>query len=125
MDYLNGNLTVKQAEELKQMLKDEGYDLSQLNELEKLVRELDEIKEPEPRQEMKDNFYHMLEEEKAKIVSKQKFIESVLNPIRSLFEPANLPKMAYASLILIIGMVLGHWIIPDKQLQSQTAMMME
>jgi len=125
MDYLDGNLTAKQAEELKKALMEEGYDLSRLDEMDKMVRQLDEIRAPEPREEMKKKFFHMLEEEKSRIVSKERSVDALLKPFRTLLEPVYLPKMLYASLILIIGMILGHWIIPDKQFQYQASLMME
>lgn len=125
LEYLNGNLTVTQVEELRKMLKEDGYDLSQLDEMEKLVHQLDEIQPPEPPEEMRDQFYQMLEEEKTRIASKQWFIDALMKPIRFLLEPTYLPKMAYASLILLLGIVLGHWIIPDKQYHSQTNLMMK
>jgi hypothetical protein len=125
MEYLDGNLTAKQAEELRQALKEEGYDLSNLDEMEKLARQLEEIQPPEPREKMKEKFYQMLEEEKSRIASKERSVEALLKPLRTLLEPVYLPKMLYASLILIIGMILGHWIIPDKQFQYQTSLMMD
>jgi len=125
MDYLDGNLTAKQAEELKKVLREEGYDLSRLDEMDEMVRQLDEIRAPEPREEMKEKFFHMLEEEKSRIESKERSLDALLKPFRTLLEPVYLPKMLYASLILIVGMILGHWIIPDKQFQYQTSLMME
>jgi len=124
LEYLNGNLTAKQVEELRKMLKEEGVDLSQLDEMEKLVNQLDEIQVPEPQEEMRDQFYQMLEEEKSRIASKQKFFDILIKPVRFFFETTFMPKIAYASLFLMLGIVLGHWIMPDKQLQSQTSMMM-
>ena len=125
MDYLDGNLTAREAEELKKALREEGYDLARLDEMEKMARQLHDITEPEPREEMKENFFHMLEEEKSRIESKGRTVEAMLKPFRTLLDPVYLPKMLYASLILIIGMILGHWIIPDKQFQYQTGLMME
>ncbi len=125
MDYLDGNLTAKEAGELKKTLSEEGYDLSRLDEMKKLAHQLDEIHSPEPREEMNEKFYQMLNEEKSRIASKERSVDALLNPLRSLFEPVYIPKMIYASLILIIGMILGHWIIPDKQFHYQTRLMME
>ena len=125
LEYLDGNLTAKKVEELRKRLKEEGIDLSQLDEMEKLVLQLDEIQAPEPQEEMRDQFYRMLEEEKSRIASKQRFLDALIKPVRFFFETTFMPKIAYASLFLMLGIVLGHWIIPDKQLRSQTSMMME
>jgi HEAT repeat protein len=99
--------------------------MSQLDDLERIVRQLDEIKVPEPRQEMSERFYRMLEEEKSKIESRQFAVRSIRETVRSIFEPVQLSKLAYAAAILGIGMILGHWIIPDRQMRSQTALMMD
>ena len=125
LEYLNGNLTAKQVKELRKILREEGIDLSQLDEMEKLVQQLDEIQAPEPQEEMRDQFYQMLEEEKSRIASKQWFFDALIKPVRFLLETISLSKMAYASLFLMLGIILGHWIIPDKQLRSQTSIMME
>lgn len=125
MEYLDGNLTAKEAEELKKTLREEGYDLSHLEEMEKMIRQLDEIRPPEPRGEMKEEFFRMMQEEKSRIASKGWSLDAILKSFRSLLEPVYIPRMVYASLILIVGMILGHWIIPDKQFHYQTSLMME
>lgn len=124
MEYLRGGLTARQEEELKQLLREEGYDLSHLAEMEKLYHNLDDLQIPEPRQEMHDKFYRLLEDEKARIEGNKAILDSLVKPFRAIFEPAFLPRLAYAAVLLIIGMLLGHWIIPDKQLRSQTSLMM-
>ena len=125
IEYLNGNLTEKQVEELRKILKEEGFDLSRLDEMEKIYDQLGEIEAPEPQKEMRDQFYEMLEEEKARIASKQKIFETLTKPLMSLKEKISLTKIAYSGFILLLGMILGHWILPDKQVRHQTSIMME
>lgn len=124
-DYLNGNLTMKEAGELLESLREEGYDLSALDEMEKLIRQMDDITVPEPREEMHDRFYEMLEAEKSGLDSKRSFSETLPQPFRFLFSPGFMPRVAYAGLLLSFGIMLGNWVLPSRQLPAQTAEMMD
>lgn len=125
MDYLDGNLTIKEAEELRKKLEEEGYDLSRLDQMAELRQQVDEVGVPEPGKAMRDRFYQMLEEEKESVAQKQRIVDAVLQPIRSVQNTGFLPKLSYAAIILMVGFVLGHWILPDRQFQSETGMLME
>jgi hypothetical protein len=125
VDYLDGNLTLKEAEELRKMLEEEGYDLSRLDQMTELQTQMDGIGIPEPGAAMRDRFYAMLEEEKARMAKKRSLADGLIQNMRSLFSTGFLPKLSYASFILLAGFVLGHWILPDRQLQSETVMLME
>ena len=57
VDYLNGDLTIREAEELRKDLDKEGFDLSQLDDMEKLGKLMDEMEVPEPGNEMNEAFY--------------------------------------------------------------------
>lgn len=125
VDYLDGNLTLKEAEELRKKLEEEGYNLSRLDEMAELQKEMDGIGIPEPGAAMRDRFYAMLEEEKARVAQKRSLADALKLNFHSLFTPGFLPKLSYASFILLAGFVLGYWILPDRQSQSETAMLME
>jgi len=125
VDYLNGNLTAKEVEKLRKRLEEEGYDLSRLDQMDNLVSQMDDIGVPEPRQEMSNKFYRMLEEEKASISSKQGFADALLGPFRSLRLSAIGPGLAYAVILLLIGFSLGQWIVPGSQSTTQSELMMD
>jgi len=125
VDYLDGNLSIKEAEELKRLLEEEGYDLSRLDQMAELQKQLEGSVAPEPGAAMRDRFYAMLEEEKARMTQKRSLGEFLAHTIHSLFTPGFLPKLSYASFILLAGFILGHWILPDRQSQSETAMLVE
>ncbi|UCG27941.1 MAG: HEAT repeat domain-containing protein [Bacteroidales bacterium] len=124
-EYLKGELSNSEAEELIRILKEEGYDLSELDEMKQLYRSLTKIEIPEPRQEMHDGFYRMLNEEKKRSAGRQSFMQNLIEPLRSVFEPVALPRLAYAVLLLLLGVFIGHRIIPDKQVRIQTSMLKE
>ncbi len=122
VDYLDGNLTAKEAEELRRMLEEEGYDLSRLEEMESLVRQMDEAAEPEPGKEMGNRFYRMLEDEKARMASKRQLRERLLNPLRNLDVTPLISRTLYPALILIVGIVIGLF-IPRDMRTSQSGQM--
>jgi hypothetical protein len=124
-DYLDGTLTMQEAEELRKVLEEEGYDVSRLDQITELLKQMDEVRVPEPRTEMRDRFYGMLEEEKSRMAQKHRLIDILLQPIRSLFNTGFLPKLSYAAFILLVGFVLGHWILPERLFQSQTGVLIE
>lgn len=125
MDYLDGNLTQKKTEELLKKLEEEGYDLARLDQMAELRQQVDEIRVPDPGTSMRDRFYGMLEEEKTRMAQKQHFADAVLRPVRSLFDAGILPRLSYAALILLVGFVLGRWILPDREVRSQTGILVE
>ena len=124
-EYLNGELSSNEAEELIAILKEEGYDLSELDEMKRLYHSLNELQTPEPRQAMHDGFNEMLNKEKERVAGKKEFLRNLIKPLPSLFETAYIPGFAYALLFLLLGIFLGHWIIPDKQMRTQAYIMME
>ena len=125
MDYLDGNLTIKEAEELRKKLEEEGYDLSRLDQMAELRQQMDEVGVPEPGSAMGERFYRMLGEEKERMAQKKHAVFTVLQPIRSLLNTGFLPKLSYAAIILLVGFVLGHWVLPDRQFQSEAGLLME
>jgi len=125
MDYLDGNLTVKEAEELRKKLEEEGYDIAQLDQMAELRQQMDEVGVPEPGTATRERFYRMLGEEKERMAHQRSLADSVLQPLGSFLSTGFLPKISYATLILLVGFVLGHWILPDRQFQSETGMLME
>lgn len=124
VDYLDGSLTLREAEELRKALEEEGYDLTRLDQMEELHRQMDGIGTPEPGAAMRDRFYAMLDEEKAGMARKRSLADALTQALRSFFNPGFLPRLSYASFILLAGFVLGHWILPDRQ-RSETGMLVE
>lgn len=125
VDYLNGDLTRKEAEALREELEKEGIDLSQLDDLEKLGGLLDELNVPEPGSGMRARFYAMLEQEKARSTRKTDALNMLLHPFSSREFPSIFPKLAYGTLILLFGFIIGQWAAPGGKDHAQTAQMME
>lgn len=125
LDYLNGNLTLKEAEGLRKELEREGFDLSPLDEMEKLGKLMDEIPVPEPGDEMKKQFHRMLEREKARMARRKRVPVTLFQLNRTRKYPALFPNLAYGVLILLLGIILGNWVVPGGQERSRSARMME
>ncbi len=124
IDYLNGNLDPQQEARFFRMLEEEGYDLDELKKLEKLNSRLDEISPPEVREQMHRKFYDMLEEQKAKREKTYHPVNSLISEISQFFTPGYLYRLSYALLFLFAGWAAGYWIIPNRQLDIKTNMMM-
>ena len=122
-EYLSGEMSPQQKEELKQILKQNGYELNDLEDLENMFKELDEFRVPEPSKKMDDRFYSMIEEFKGKerkIEKKKEKVDSIFN---SLFPQKYIPQLAYSLLLLIIGWAVGTWIFPTTKYENQLTQM--
>ena len=118
-DYLDGDLSQQKKEELKTILKDNGYKLNELSELENIYKQLDELQVPEPSEKMDENFYDMLELTKQEIRAKQQRTKNVAAFFQSFFPKKYLPQIAYSLLLLIIGWMVGFFITPNSSYESQ------
>jgi hypothetical protein len=124
VDYFDGKLN---ADELKKLLSESEKYKDQFEEidiLKNIYARLDNISVPEPSENMNKNFYNMLElasKASPEVLHKRGilkyFTEKVINTI-------TLPKISYAALLLIIGITVGKWALPDnneKRLENLSA----
>jgi hypothetical protein len=124
MDYLNGNLSPSDEASLFRILKEEGYDPDNLKELEDLNKNLDDLSIPEPSEQMHKNFYNMLEEEKSRLSNINPLVESILFRIEQLLAPEFLSRVVYVFLLIFAGWTAGYWIIPNRQIEVRTNILM-
>ncbi len=122
-EYLNGEMTLQQKEELKEILKQNNFELNELTGLENLFKQLDEFKVPEPSEKMDDRFLSMLDEFKTKEMKRKKKKETTVSFFSSLFPQKYLPQVAYSLLLLIIGWAAGTWILPNSRYEAQMVQM--
>lgn len=124
MDYMNGDLSPSDEAYLLRILKEEGYDPDNLEGLKNLDKSLEEISIPEPSEQMHKNFYNMLEEEKSRLSRINPLVESVLLKIKWLLAPESLQRLAYVFLLIFAGWTAGYWIIPNRQAEIRTGILM-
>jgi len=118
-EYLNGEMSLQQKEELKEFLKQTGYEFSELSDLENLFKQLDEFHVPEPSEKMDDRFYLMLDEFKVKASKIEQRQEKAVSIFQSFFPQKYIPQVAYSLLLLIIGWAAGTWILPNSRYENQ------
>ena len=124
MDYLNGNLSPPDEIYFFRILKEEGYDPDKLKDMETLNKNLEQIPIPEPSEQMHKNFYNMLEEEKSRLSKVNPLVESILLRIEQLLAPVFLSRVAYIFLLIFAGWTAGYWIIPNRQFEVRTGILM-
>jgi hypothetical protein len=113
MDFIDGKIS---RAEMEKILNDSGDRLHNLDELEgmkNLYSKLDSLPAPEPGENMDKNFYNMLESISA-VTPKSETINPVSLIIKNIVNAITLKNFAYASLILILGIFVGKWVLPEN-----------
>lgn len=124
IDYLNGDLDPTREARLFRTLEEGGYDPEELKSLVKLNARLGEISPPEMREQMHRKFYTMLEEYKSGRKYEKNMVHNILSRINRAFTPAALYRLSYTLLLLFAGWAAGYWVIPNRQLNIKTTMML-
>lgn len=130
--YFQGRLNAAENEQLQMLLEEGKVDISELIELQKVYNEMEILKVPEPRARVRQNFYSMLDKEKAKQAQAKGLNERIsewIHRVKSSFELRNL---GYATAIFMIGILMGDLLNPisnreDKidRLSSEVSQMRE
>jgi hypothetical protein len=105
IEYLSHNASTKRKEEIVSQLVQLGFNLDELKDLELLNGKLTKINVPEPGPDLDDKFYSMLENNIKREVSLRMKVSQWLN---TFWAPRQLPRLAYAVLLIIFGWFLGH-----------------
>ncbi len=119
IDYLDGKLEYEKLKEILQKNDKYRNKLDEIEKIKKLYGKLNEIPVPEPDDNLDKNFYNLLEPLKSVITrpeNRAKYFSEKLNGIINL---VTLPKLGYASLFIILGIVIGRWLIPGNAAQLE------
>lgn len=120
-DYLKGNLSRDQRQEVEKLLERGEIDLIEFRAMEELYADLKQIQSPEPGAGMSQRFYAMLEKEKQ--AQKKDLSQLIKEKLFRLVEQFTLPKLAYAVVLLMAGGWAGSSLSENSQevyqLQSQ------
>jgi hypothetical protein len=110
--FHSGKLSPTDERELEQLIEAGKVELDQLETLDALQERIDMIQTPEPSTELDDRFYQMLALQKRE--SKSRFSWG------QLFSwPELAPKLAFASVALIIGLAAGYLFKPAPAQNDQ------
>jgi len=114
MDYFDGNIS---SGELKKIISEsEQYKNSfdEIDKLKMLYSKLDEIDIPEPGKNLDKIFYNMLENVSAAMPHPRKRTNVLAQLAGRLINWVTLPKISFAALLLVLGIAIGRWVIPDS-----------
>ncbi|MFH1942909.1 MAG: HEAT repeat domain-containing protein [bacterium] len=119
VEYLRGDLTPRQEEEFKELLRQNGYELSELEELEAVFSSMESFRVPEPSEKMDIEFYSMLDACKKKLQKRRRRIRNPLGLFQSFFAQRHVPQFAYGVILLVAGWAVGAWLTPGVRSDSQ------
>jgi hypothetical protein len=118
LDYLKFCSDERKKKNLEDRLQGTFNNSADLWELSELYHNLERIPVPEPHPRLKEGFYEMLEEEKARQQCKEKTIDSP--PwMNHLFERKKLVRLAFAIGLFLLGWLAGYKFSPDKEYPAQ------
>ncbi|MCP4724538.1 MAG: HEAT repeat domain-containing protein [bacterium] len=123
VDYLSGEMDAGKAEEFKEFLSQNGYDLKKLKKLEETNEFLEGFSIPEPSAEMHARFFSMLEDSKRQPIRERTSRRTIFERMNDYFQSNFVPKLAYSLLMIVIGIGIGNWFPPGQQYSSQISKM--
>jgi uncharacterized protein (UPF0147 family) len=101
-----GTYTPAEQREIEQLLEEGSIDLNQLHALSLLEDQVVKLNEPTPSLQLDQKFYSMVGDEKRSI--------SKVSAWKNFFTwPALFPKLAMASVFLLIGVSVGYFVRPE------------
>jgi hypothetical protein len=120
MDYLEGQLSELQQQELKELLEKGVLKEQELKEYSNMLLQLEALPQPEPSPRLRNNFYTMLAaaeaEEKA-----PGFLQKLQERLARFFWSGNVQagSVLAGALLLIIGVGIGYWLRPVQVYEQQ------
>lgn len=113
LKYNEGQADPSEIRLIEQLIEEGVIELSQLRELSLLNEQVMKLESPEPSTDLDDNFYQMLKTVKAK---NKGFSWS------SFFDwPEVAPRLAFASVTLVLGFLAGYLLFPSPSSNQQVA----
>lgn len=119
IDYLDGNIEPEKMNETLDKLSQSGYNLNRLSELKEVYTRIDKIPTPEPDKTLDEKFYNFLKTAKAQDDKLKETEKSFISKLQDLFTGNIFPKVAYNILFLIIGLLIGRWVLPEVKSEAQ------
>jgi len=117
-EFLGGEISESKMAELEKLAKNEGLEL---NGFVRIHQELDMFDVPETSQKMDDNFYKMLEEQKKLVENRSNKWLSFWNYFVEALSVPKVPRLAYGFMLLLIGLIIGNMLMPNRGYEKQIA----
>jgi hypothetical protein len=123
IDYLDGNIEPEKMNETLEKLSQSGYDLNKLSELKEIYTRIDRIPTPKPEKTLDEKFYNFLKIARAQNYKPKEKVKSFASKLQNLFTREIFPKIAFNVLFLIIGLLIGRWVLPGVKSEAQVTKM--
>lgn len=115
--YLDDSMTPEERGRLNELIDNGEIDILDIKEMEKTYQNLGALPAVDPPDQMGDSFYAMLESEKQRQASEQKF--NLLNLIKDFITPERIQWGGMATGIFLIGMLAGNLFTPFRDYNQQ------
>jgi hypothetical protein len=119
-EYLNSEISEENLEKLEQLADKEDLPLADFVQT---FQQLDEIEAGEPGGQMDENFYSMLEAQKEKIAEKENRWGRLSEQLIRILSVPQVPRLAYGVILLLIGIVVGNMLMPNRGYEQQISSM--
>ena len=114
--YLQGTISSEEREKLNHLIDEGEIDILDIKEMEMLYKKMGNIPAEQPSENMREQFYLMLEEEKSK--QQTPITNQVSGWIQKMADRLEPKQLAYAACI-VIGMLIGNWATPFSNYNNQ------
>lgn len=114
---LQGTLSPEEQERFEALLDRGEIDILEVKKMEMTLRQMGKLDTPEPGPEAGARFHRMLEAEKRRLESDPGVEES--DWLASLPGLLRTPKLAWAALLLLCGILIGQWAAPVNDYREQ------
>jgi len=118
--YLNAEISEEKLQELEQYAKNEGIPL---DDFVSLYQNLEHFEVPEISQQMDEKFYALLQNEKRELAGKSGYWKDLFEHFIRIISVPQVPRLAYGFILLLIGLLLGNLIMPNRAYEVQISSM--
>lgn len=128
--YLDGSITTEQRALLNELIDNGDIDILDVKEMEQLYKGLGKLPDSEPSEQLRNNFYAMLDAEKERQASPN--TDWIIQSLRKLFTVKRMQILGAAMALFLVGMLAGNLLTPFRdyrhemnQLSNQVSQMRE
>ena len=120
MDYLDGQLSPVQEQELKELLEKGILQERELQEYQQMLFQLEALPAPEPSPRLRTNFYTMLAQAEAE-EKQPSLLQQLQERLSRLFWSGQVQAgtVLAGALLLILGLGIGYWLRPVQVYEQQ------
>lgn len=122
-EYLSGELDAEGKSKVEELIATGEIDFMEFRELEAIYEDLGSIPAPKPTVKAHERFYNMLEQ--AKKAKRKTWREFFFEKILSLRSEFTMPRLAYATVLMVIGGFIGSQLNNDRSDIEQLSLEMQ